>query len=59
MLKLRELSWVTYISSNLDPKKMAKNIEQFWPLKPKKRVSDKAKQALIEAQLKYMKERDG
>lgn len=27
----RHLSWVTYISPHLDPKKMAKTIDEFWP----------------------------
>jgi hypothetical protein len=30
--KLRELLWITYISPNQDPKKMAKRKEQLLPL---------------------------
>lgn len=48
---LRELMWTTYISSHLDPKKMAKRKEQFFPLnidkKRKPAVSEEQKQLFI------------
>jgi hypothetical protein len=48
---LREVMWTTYISSHLDPKKMAKKKEAFFPLpsdgKLAKRVSDEQRENFI------------
>lgn len=34
----RHLTWTTYIAPHLDPKKMAKSIDDFWPLEEKREV---------------------
>jgi len=59
--------WVTYISPHLDPKKMAKTIDELMPLpddndrdnKPKRKVSDEKRKRLA-AYLEYrQKQKNG
>lgn len=55
--KLRELMWITYISPNQDPKKMAKRKEQFLPLDGDKKhttgVSEAQKEMFLQEFKKY------
>lgn len=58
--------WITYISPHLDPKKMAKSIDELMPLpdsdgkdhKPKKKIDDD-KRARVRAYLQSRKQKDG
>lgn len=53
---VRNSAFASYISGNLDPKKMAKTVDSFWP-KDKKgagpKVTDKKRARLAEALKKY------
>lgn len=47
----RHLAWITYISPHLDPKKMSKTIDEFWPQspenrKPSKKIDDAKRQRI-------------
>ena len=37
----RHHAWITYISPHLDPKKMSKSIDEFWPQSPENATSSK------------------
>jgi hypothetical protein len=59
MLKLRELSWITYIAPHQDPKKMKKTIDAFWPVKkPKKKISQAMIARMEEVTAQYLKEKE-
>lgn len=55
--KLRELMWITYISPNQDPKKMAKRKEQFLPLdgdrQQKGGISERQREIFLQEYKKY------
>lgn len=56
----RHLSWITYIAPHLNPKKMAKTIDEFWPLASdsegsKKKIDD-AKRVRIQ---EFLSQRNG
>ena len=55
-MKLRELSWITYIAPHQDPKKMHKSINSFWPLDGKKQVTESMIKRIKEAKEQYHKE---
>lgn len=57
--KIRELAWVTYIAPHQDPKKMKKSKNAFWPMDKKTGVTDKMREAMIQAQIEYMKKKNG
>lgn len=57
----RELAWISYIAPHQDPKKMKKNIKQFWPLPYDDEINtddkkDKRKQAMLKAMKQYQEE---
>ena len=56
-MSLRELAWITYISPHLDPKKMKKSKDAFWPIEKKNPVSDKAIEMMKAATLEYLKQK--
>lgn len=59
MLRLRELSWITYVAPHQDPKKMKKSINQFWPLsKEKKRVSKEMVERMKFVTQEYLKKKE-
>lgn len=52
----RNMAYSSYIAPHLNPKKMAKNIDKFWPMNtgngektPNKKVSDEKRKAIQEA----------
>lgn len=54
----RNASFASYISGNLDPKKMAKSVNEFWPKDTKKgphdkKISDAKRDRLARAIRKY------
>ena len=61
-MDMREMAWVTYISPHLDPKKMKKSKEAFWPMKKKAPRSEAQKRKAImeQAMAEYLKnKKDG
>lgn len=54
---VRNSAFSAYISGNLDPKKMAKSVDAFWPKGPKaapeKRIDDQKRMRLGAALKKY------
>lgn len=52
MMRLRDLSWTIYTAPHRDPKKLAKTINQYWPLEDNKQKagpSDKVKENFMKA----------
>lgn len=59
---MREMAWVNYIAPHLDPKKMKKSKEAFWPMRKKSERSqaEKMKERMEQAMIEYQKnKRDG
>ncbi len=54
-MRSRELHWQIYTAPHRDPKKLSKNIDQFWPLKGVKKSgpTEKQKEAFFEAMKEY------
>lgn len=55
LMQFRELTWITYISPHLDPKKMKKSIDQFWPIKKgRKKVSEEMIERMKKVTAEYL-----
>ena len=60
LYNMREMAWVTYISPHLDPKKMKKSKEAFWPIHKKspKIEAERMKATMERAMKEYLNKKN-